>query len=482
MHLLPVLRLAGHMLLVLAGALLLPMSLALAEGEVHWRAYLWCGTGTLAVGGWLLYWSRNAREIAEKDCFAAAVLCWLFATAAGALPYLFTGATAGVVDALFESMSGFTTTGASVITGKADVSRSLLLWRGMTQWLGGLGTLVLVVAVLPSLGIGGMEIYKREVPGLYSDNLAHRIRSTAWALSWVYALLTAAATVVLVVLGMSLFDAFNHALTTVSTGGFSTRDGSIGAFQSPAITWAVVLFMLLSGMNFTLHHRFLTRKGQRTAHFAHPEWRWYMIVAVLASLAFASYLALGRDETLVTAITNGVFTAVSFLTTTGYTTENYVAWGAFPQVLLLMGMLVGGCWGSTSGGVKLARVVLVFRYIGEEMLRLVHPKAVIRVKMGSTRVALDVVGSIQAYFFLYLISLAAVTLLISLDGNSFMTSLGAGVSALSNVGPGFGTVGPAGDYAHLSAYVKTVMIAAMLMGRLELMTVLLLLDPKAWRG
>ncbi len=482
MHILPVSRVVGTMLIVLGGAQLLPMGLAIADGSAHWRLFLGCAAATAAAGVALKLCGRRAAEMTERDGFPVVTFCWLLAAFAGAAPYVLAGATESLTDALFESMSGFTTTGATVFSAPEGLGRSLLLWRSMTQWFGGLGTLVLAVVILPALGVGGMEIYKREVPRAYAERFAHRIRDTARALWMVYVLLTVLETGVLYVLGMSAFEAFNHALTTVSTGGFATRAGSIGAFHSPAITWAVILFMLAAGMNFVLHYRSLMRKGHRTAHLSHPEWRWYMLIALLTSLAICAYLALALDYGWFEAVTKGAFAVVSILTTSGYHVDDYVSWGSFPQLLLLLGMFVGGCWGSTSGGVKLARVVVVFRYLGQEMLRLVHPKAVIYVKLGSTRVTLDIIGSIQAYFFLYLISLAAVTLLISLDGHSLMTSLGAGVSALSNVGPGFGEVGPAGTYAHFSGYAKWVMIAAMLVGRLELMTVLVLLNPKVWRG
>ena len=362
------------------------------------------------------------------------------------------------------------------------MSESLLLWLSMTQWLGGLGILVFAVVVLPSLGIGGMQIYKREVPGVYSENFGTRIKRTAFALWIVYAALTVVEFCVLYLLGLPPLEAANHSLTTISTGGFSTQTGSVGGYASPAIEWAVIIFMLLAGMNFSLHYRCLLRRGQKTAHVMDLEWRWYLTVGVLAGLAIAFYLSALREYGWHTALRTGIFQAVSILTTTGYYTDNYVAWGAFPQLLLLLGMFVGGCTGSTAGGVKLARVILVFKYIRQEMLRLIHPRAVIHVRLGRIRVNQDIIENIQAYFFLYLITLAAVTLLIALDGHGLMTSLGAGVSALSNIGPGFGEVGPEGGFAHFSDYSKWVMIVAMMLGRLELMTVFVLFTPGAWRG
>ncbi|MCZ6472659.1 MAG: TrkH family potassium uptake protein [SAR324 cluster bacterium] len=478
----PVFRYVGATLAVVGMAQTLPLAAAHMLGEPERWMFGLSALCAAGAGALLIVLTRNAGDITDRDGFSVATFCFVAAAVAGALPYLLGTDMSTFTDAIFESMSGFTTTGASIVTDYAGLSQSILLWRSLTQWLGGLGILVFAVVILPALGIGGMQIYKREVPGTYSENIGTRIRNSARGLWLVYVVLTVLAACALYVLGMRPLEALNHALTAVSTGGFSTRAASVGAFASPAIEWTLVVFMLLGGMNFTLHYRCVMRRGQKAAHLADLEWRWFIAIGTLVSLSLAGYLAAIRHYALPEAFTKGAFQAVSILTTTGYHSDNYVRWGAFPQLLLLLGMFVGGCTGSTSGGVKMARVILVFKYIGQEMLRLVHPRAVIHVRLGRIRVNQDMIENIQAYFFLYLISLAVVTLLIALDNNGFMTSLGTGVSALSNIGPGFGETGPGAGYAHLSAYSKWVITVAMLLGRLELMTVFVLFTPAAWRA
>jgi trk system potassium uptake protein TrkH len=480
-HLLPILRIVGTLLIVLGGAQLLPLGVALYNGEEAWRDFLGSGAGAAVAGGLLVLASRNANEISEKDGFGVVTFCWMFATLAGAVPYYLSGTVSSVTDAVFESMSGFTTTGATILTDFEGLGQGILLWRSLTQWFGGMGIIVLALVILPALGIGGMQLYRREVPGPYSEKITPRLRDTARALWSIYIGVTLLEGLLLFLLGMTPFEALNHALTTAATGGFSTRAGSIGEFGA-AIQWTIIVFMLLGGMNFALHYRCLMRRGHRTAHFKDLEWKWFVGLALVASVAVSAYLFGSHDYGWAKAFTRGTFQVVSIITTTGYHSDDYVLWGAFPQIVLLLLMIAGGCAGSTSGGIKMARLVLVFKFIRQELLRLVHPKVVVHVKLGHARVTPDIIGNIQAYLFLYMTTLAVVTLLIALDDNSILTSFGAAVSALSNIGPGLDAVGPSGGFAGLSTYVKWVMIAGMLMGRLELMTVFVLFTPRAWRG
>lgn len=476
----PALKLGGIVFLALGGFQLFPLVLALNFNEPQWSNFAISSACAGLAGALLLIISRKSREMTERDGFVGAVFALLAATCAGGLPYMLEGGLGSFTDAMFEAMSGFTTTGASVIGDYGSLGRGMMLWRGMTQWIGGLGILVFAVVVLPALGVGGMQIYKREVPIRYTENFGSRIRRTALALWIVYSLLTLAEFCVLYLLGLAPLEALNYSFTTVSTGGFSTRAASVGAFASPAVEWALIGFMLLAGMNFTLHYRFLLRRGQKAAYLRDLEWRWFIIIGVVAALSISGYLVNTQGFAWSEALTKSTFQTVSILTSTGYHSADYTTWGAFPQLLLLLGMFVGGCSGSTTGGVKLARVILVFKYIRQEMLRLVHPRAIIQIRLGRIRIGHDIIENIQAYFFLYLISLAIITLLIALDGHGLLTSLGAGVSALSNVGVGLGEVGPAGGYGHLSDYSKWVLTCAMLLGRLELMTVLVLFTRGAW--
>jgi len=481
MHFLSVLHVAGSLVLVLGFSQLIPLGVTLHYSENDWVVFLYSSLGATLLGAGLMLVSRTSKEISDRDGFFVVTLGWIAAAGVGAIPFYFTGSVDSLTDAVFESMSGFTTTGASIFTEYQDKGHGLILWRSMTQWFGGMGIIVLALVILPALGIGGMQLYKREVPGPTSEKLTPRLRDTARALWSVYLGITVLETVVLLILGMSFFDAVNHALTTVATGGFSTRAGSIAEFNSPGIEWALIVFMLMAGMNFSLHYRLLVQRKLRLPHIQDLEWRWYLGAVTIVSAAVIATLVLTRGYDLSEAVTKGTFQVVSVLTTTGFGSDDYVVWGAFPQILMVFLMITGGCAGSTSGGVKWVRILLVFQYIYMEMLRLVHPRVVIHAKINNTRITPDILSNIFAFLFLFLTTLAATTLLISLDGHSILTSVGAAASALGNVGPGLDAVGPLGNYHHLSDYAKWVLILAMLMGRLELMTVFVLFMPQVWK-
>lgn len=481
MHIAAIVNVIGTLVLVLGLAQLVPAALSFALDEAHWAAFVQSGLGAAGVGGVLVALSRNAREISERDGFFVVTLGWAAAAAVGAVPYWLTGTVTTAADGVFESMSGFTTTGASILRDYTALSHGVLLWRSMTQWFGGMGIIVLALVILPALGIGGMQLFKREVPGPYSEKLTPRLRDTARALWTVYICLTALEALLLWALGMNLFEAVNHALTTVATGGFSTRADSIAGFDSAAIEWCIIVFMLVASMNFTLHFRLLTHLRAGPPHLRDQEWLWYVVGVTAACLTVAAYLVLRQGYGLGEAATKGTFQVASIVTTTGYASDDYVRWGAFPQVLLLFAMIAGGCAGSTSGGVKWVRILLVFKYIRMELLRLLHPRVVIHAKLNQGRVTPDILSNIFAFIFLYLTSLAVVTLLLSLDGLSVLTSIGAAASALGNIGPGLEDVGPVETYGGLSAYAKWVLLLAMMMGRLELMTVFVLFMPHVWR-
>ena len=481
MHILSIVNVVGTLLIVLGVAQVAPMAVSFLYGEPDWYVFLGTFIAAGLIGGGMCLVSRNAREISERDGFFVVTLAWISATLIGAVPYYWTGTVTGVTDAIFESMSGFTTTGASIFTDYSSVSHGIFLWRSMTQWFGGMGIIVLALVILPALGIGGMQLYKREVPGPYSEKLTPRLRDTAKALWSVYLGITVVQAVVLYVLGMNAFEAVNHSLTTVATGGFSTNGGSIAGFNSAAIEWTIIVFMALSGMNFSLHYRLLVRSRGQNPYLRDTEWVWYSIALVVACAAVVSYLALKDGYPLGRALTKGTFQVVSLITSTGYSSDNYVLWGAFPQILLVLLMITGGCAGSTSGGIKWVRVLLMFKYAHLELLRLVHPRMVVHAKLNHVRVSQDILGNIFAFMFLFFTSLALVTLLLALDGQSILTSFGAAAAALANIGPGLDAVGPMGNYAHLSGYAKWVLILAMLMGRLELMTVFVLFLPVMWK-
>ena len=481
MHLAAVVNVTGTLVLVLGLAQLVPVAVSLGYGEGDWPILLQSAIGATVLGGVLVVLSRNAREISERDGFVVVTAGWAAAAFVGGVPFLLTGTVHTVTDAVFESMSGFTTTGASVFVEFGGLSHGVLLWRSMTQWFGGMGIIVLALVILPALGIGGMQLYKREVPGPTSEKLTPRLRDTARALWAVYLLVTGAETLSLYLLGMSLFDAVNHSLTTVSTGGFSTRAESVGGYDSAAIEWCIIGFMSISGMNFALHYRQLTRPRSAFHYARDQECIWYVGATVLGAAAIGLYLMVWHGYALGTAATKGTFQFVSILTTTGFGSDDYVHWGAFPQILLLLAMIGGGCAGSTAGGIKWVRILVVFKYIRLELLRLIHPRIVVDAKLNQGRVTPQIFSNVFAFIFLYLTTLAVVTLLLALDRVSILTALGAAAAALGNIGPGLDAVGPMGNYFHLSTYAKWVLVLAMLLGRLELMTVIVLFVPQVWR-
>lgn len=426
-----------------------------------------------------------SHGITHRDGFAIVGLCWMAAAAAGSLPYML-ALKLSAVDALFESVSGFTTTGATILTDIEAVPQSILLWRGLTHWLGGMGIIMLSLAILPLLGAGGMQLYKAEVPGPTKDKLTPRIRDTAVMLWKVYALMTLAETGLLWLAGMSFFDAVNHTFATVATGGFSTRNASIAAFPSPTIQWIVIVFMAAAGMNFVLHFRLLSGRSLRQ-YTSNAECRAYMsalglcVLAAAGALGVCGVMPLESLADLERVVRAAAFQVVSICTTTGFITEDYLGWPFLAQGVLLGLMLVGGCAGSTAGGVKFMRVLLLNRMAGQEIFRLLHPYAKRQIRIDGRPVPLDVLQGVTGFALLYVGILGVSTLALSAFQIDLATAFTASLTCLSNVGPGFGGVGPMDNFAHLPGLVKAWLALCMLLGRLELYAVFLLLLPAFWR-
>lgn len=481
MNVLVVLRVLGVLFIVLGTAQLIPAEVSWFFGEGDWGVFLGSAIGLVGLGCALVISCRKAHEITNRDGFLIVTTVWISACLAGAVPLYISGAYPSLVDAIFESMSGFTTTGASVLTDYAALSHGVLIWRSMTQWFGGMGIIVLALAVMPTLGIAGMQLFEREVPGPYHDKITPRLRDTAKALWSVYVVLTAAEVLILMAFGMGAFDALNHSMATLSTGGFGTRIESVAAFASPAIEWTVITFMFLASMNFALHYRFVTNPTKRLGQLRDTEWRWYVIALLTMCLVVSVYLYSSLGYPLSRAFTKGFFQVVSIATTTGFASDDYVPWGTFPHIVLLFAMFAGGCAGSTSGGVKWVRLLLVFKNVRLDMLRLIHPNAVVHTKINNIIVTDRIQRNITSFLFMFIATIVGLTTLISLDGHSFVTSLGAAISALGNIGPAMESLGPTGNYAALSDYVKLLLVGGMLLGRLELMTVVMLFNPHTWR-
>ncbi len=468
------LQILGWLLVGLGVVQLVPTCTALLYGEAV-LPYLASAAVACVCGLPLAVSSRpQDRRMRPRDGFMVVGLGWFLASAFGALPYFLSDALSPV-DALFESMSGFTTTGSTVMTGLETQPHALLLWRSITQWLGGMGIIVFAIAILPLLGIGGMQLFRAEVPGPVANKLTPRIAQTARRLWLIYASFTLLCAVALGFAGMGAFDAANHALTTLATGGFSTHDGSVGSFGAPAVEWIVIVFMLMAGINFELHYRLIT--GQVAAVLRDVELRTFLGIMIGVSVIVTWLLRGSGDD----ALRHALFQVVSIVTTTGYGTANYELWPGLAQFLLLQLMLVGGMAGSTAGGLKSLRALLLWRGLRATIARTLHPHAVRPVTYAGSPVGEEVQAAIGAFLTAYVGVAAVAATVVATAGCDPLTSVSAALTAISNVGPGFGQVGPTHTFAELPAYVKLTLGLTMIAGRLELFTVLVLFSRQFWR-
>lgn len=465
-------------LVVLLGAFQLPaFVVALAVHEAS-EPYLASAGIALACGYLLTVGTRGADpRIRPRDGFLVVSMAWLAAAVFGAAPYVFSGVLSPV-DALFESVAGFTTTGSTVMTRISSAPTGLHLWRAMTQWLGGMGIIVFTIAVLPLLGIGGMQLFKAEVPGPVADKVRPRVAETARRLWLIYVGLTALECVALRLAGMSTFEAVCHSMTTLATGGFSTRDASIGEFNSPAIEWIISFFMLVAGMNFVLHYRLITLRFRQVQKDG--ELRYYLAV-VASGVALVSLALLSAGGPLADTIRSAVFQTLSILTTTGYATRDFELWPTLAQFVLLVLMFLGGMSGSTGGGVKSLRALLVFRALRVSLDRLVHPRVVRPVKYGGQPVSEEIMAGIWTFFAAYVVIATVAAAAVTASGYDIVTGISASLTAIGNVGPGLGEVGAYDNFAHFPAQIKLLLCFCMIAGRLEVFTLLVLFLPQFWR-
>ncbi len=474
-------RILGLLLMLFSITMLPPVAFALWYGE-QMLPFISAFCVTLATGTFFWFPVRRYRpELKLRDGFVVVVMFWTVLGLAGSLPFLLSEQPSiSITDSVFESMSGLTTTGATVISGLDSLPKSILYYRQQLQWLGGMGIIVLAVAVLPMLGVGGMQLYRAETPGPMKDNkLTPRITETAKALWYIYLALTVACGVAYWLVGMSPFDALAHAFSTVAIGGFSTHDLSMGHFNSALIEMVAVVFMFLSGVNYALH--FLAWRGNSIKpYLADTEFRFYASVLLFACIISAGYLywTLTFDN-FPSALHHGIFQAVSIGTTTGFTTAEYHTWPGFLPAMLLLLSFIGGCAGSSGGGMKAIRVVMLLKQGGREILRLVHPNAQIPVKIGNKAIDDRVVDSVWGFFSLYVVSFCLMSLILAATGLDLTTSFSAVAACMNNLGPGLGDVGA--NYTSVNDVGKWVLCFAMLLGRLEIFTLLVLLTPAFWR-
>jgi len=461
--------------------MLIPLSLAAGLQEVlALKAFMLAFVITLTCGIALSVIYRQGREqgITVRDGFLLVTLSWLLISILGAIPYIIAGSVTSFVDAVFESTSGFTTTGATLLADIEILPRSILLWRSMSQWIGGLGIIVLAVAILPQLSVGGMQLMKNEMPGPTFEQLKPRIKQTALSLWKIYALFSALLVVVLYLAGMPLFESICHMLTTVSTGGFSTQNASIAAY-SPTIQFIIIIFMFLGGVNFVLHYAWL--HGNPKKLLMDVEWRSFTSLIVLAIVLVMGDLIFHSQLPVVESLRLSAFQVVSLGTSSGFTTTDYNVWPNFSKGILFLLMFVGGCAGSTAGGFKQIRMYLLILKAKSTLIKQIFPKAVTSIKIGKRAVSDDVLDGVSNLFLVSVVIFAMITLVLLVFNIDLVTATSAVIACLSNIGPAFEMVGPAVDYAWLPDPIKLLLSACMIVGRLEFFTVLVLFLPVAWK-
>ena len=456
----------------------LPFSLYYCENECF--SLLYSGLITMFAGGLLWFSTRkHPKNIGKKEGYVIVSVSWIVISLFGTLPFLFSGAIPNFTNAFFETMSGFTTTGATILTDIESLPKSILFWRSMTHWIGGMGIIVFTVAVLPILGIGGMQLYAAEMPGVTKDKIHPRITATAKRLWAIYLVFTVVQAVLLLLGGMSLFDALCHTFGTVATGGFSTHSQSVAAF-SPYIQYVIIVFMILAGTNFTLHYFAL--HGQLRRVWKSEEFRYFIYLILTGTVIITLVLALSKDGmSFEEAFRTSFFQVVSIITTTGYITDNYMQWPGSIWFLIVLMMFIGGMAGSTGGGIKVLRQLLLLKNSLLELKRLIHPQAIIPVRMNGKVVSQDIIFKVMAFFLIYIIIFiigSTVMMLIGLDASS---AIGATAATIGNIGPGIGKVGPVDNYAFIPHGGKWILSFLMLLGRLELFTVLILFSPAFWK-
>jgi trk system potassium uptake protein TrkH len=475
-------RILGLLLMIFSLTMLPPIVISIIFDDQAWLSFVEGFGLTLAAG--VLFWlpvHRQRKDLRLRDGFLVVAAFWTVLGTFGAAPLYFDDhLSLSITDAIFESISGLTTTGATVLTGLDELPRSILYYRQQLQWLGGMGIIVLAVAVLPMLGVGGMQLYRAETPGPVKDTkLTPRITETAKALWYVYLAFTGSCFAGYMLAGMGWFDALCHAFSTVAIGGFSTHDLSIGYFDSTAVDLVAIIFMFFAGINFSLH--FYAWRYVSVQHYRQdPEFRAYTLVLVVVSLLVVGALfRFGTYDSARDTLVNGIFQAVSIATTTGFTTDNFSAWPAAIPVLLVFSSFIGGSAGSTAGGIKVIRWLLIYKQGIREIIRLVHPSAEIPVKLGNKAVPYRVVDAIWGFFSVYVIVFAGMMLAMMAGGLDQVTAFSAVAATLNNLGPGLGDV--SSGFMTLSDSVKWIAIAGMLLGRLEIFTLLVLITPMFWR-
>lgn len=477
----PVIHVLALLLGIIALFMLFPLGIALFSGDADsMKAFGITIAVTFASCAivWKITKSREGtHHLRTREGFLLVTGSWIAASAVGAFPFMLSGAIPSYTDAFFETMSGFTTTGASILTAIESLPKAMLFWRSLTHWLGGMGIVVLTVAILPFLGVGGVQLVRAESPGPTLDKIAPKITQTAKILWLIYVGLTVLETILLMFGGMSLFDALTHTFGTLATGGFSPRNASVGAYNSGYIDWVITVFMVMAGLNFGLYHKLLN--GNIRDIFRNTEFKAYLAiffgsVLIITLSLLEMYGGFGR------ALRYAGFQAASIITTTGYATADFDLWPTAAKGVLFFLMFVGGCSGSTGGGPKVIRIVALFKLALNEMKYMARPRGISRVRLNGEPVKKDFLYSVSGFMLLYLTCLMVVTLVVTIFGADLVTGFSTALVTVGNIGPGFGKIGPTMNYAFYHPFVKWVLSAAMMAGRLEVYTVLILLTSSFW--
>lgn len=471
-----VLRGFGIVLLILSVFLLFPFFTALYYGENVFSFGITALSCFLLGGGLFFFLPKPKDHFSARESFLLVTGTWVLICAIGAIPYILDNCTMGFADAFFESASGFTTTGSTIFADVEILPRSILFWRSMTHWIGGMGIIVLAVAILPILGVSGFQLMRAEAPGPEVERLTPRITHTAKVFWGIYLFFTLLQTILLRISGLSFFDAINHTFATLATGGFSTRNASVAAFNNPGAEWIITIFMVLSGINFSLYYRLVIKDFRRIARDS--ELKAYLALFIISvSIVALNLLSPGYFPTLTESVKKGAFQVATLMTSTGFTSSDYSLWPELSQSVLLLMLFIGGCVGSTSGGIKMLHVVVLWKVAMNHFKQLVFPRGVFSVQLNKQHLEDRTIMAVTGFVFLYLFIVFLSTLFLSAGGNDLITSLTASLAVIGNIGPGFGKVGPSFNFGYLPDSLKYWLSFVMIMGRLELYTFLVLLHP-----
>ena len=476
-----VIKIIGFLLILVGFFMLTGIPFSIYYGGDDIPALLISGLGTVLFGTilWFTMKVNQVTEISKRDAYLIVTLGWVASSIFATFPFLIHGSIPSFTNAFFETMSGFTTTGSSILTNIEALPHGLLFWRSMTHWLGGMGIIVLSLAILPLLGIGGMQLYQAEVAGPSKEKLHPRVTETAKRLWAIYVILTFAEVCFLLLGDMSLFDALCHAFGTLATGGFSPKNASVAHYNSPYIEYIIIVFMFLGGTNFALHY--LALHGKFKSYFQDDEFKFYISFIFITVLFATFYLVLSNSQSLESAFRNSAFSIISILSSTGFVTVDYEAWAPFATQFFLFLLLFGACAGSTSGGVKMIRYQLLIKNGILEFKRLIHPNAVIPVRHNNKTVSSEIISKVSAFVLLYLAIFAIGSVTMAFLGLELQSAMGAVAACMANIGPGLGTTGPVSNFSDVHDVGKWVLSFLMLLGRLEIFTFLIIFLPAYWK-